>query len=25
LKKLVPVGDFDKPMKAGWYYWLEPA
>jgi hypothetical protein len=25
LKKLVPVGDFDKPMKAGWYYWLEPS
>jgi hypothetical protein len=24
-KKLVPAGDFSKPMKHGWYYWLEPA
>jgi hypothetical protein len=24
-KKLVPSPDFDKPMKTGWYYWLEPA
>jgi hypothetical protein len=23
-KKLVPAGDFAKPMKHGWYYWLEP-
>lgn len=25
LKKLVPATDFDKPMKEGWFYWLEPA
>ena len=24
-KKLVPAADFSKPMKHGWYYWLEPA
>ena len=24
LKKLVPASDFTKPMKAGYYYWLEP-
>jgi hypothetical protein len=24
-KALVPAGDFTKPMKHGWYYWLEPA
>jgi hypothetical protein len=23
-KKRVPAADFQKPMKAGWYYWLEP-
>lgn len=24
-KTLVPAGDFTKPMKHGWFYWLEPA
>lgn len=23
-KKLVSASEFDKPMKTGWYYWLEP-
>jgi hypothetical protein len=23
-KKLVPAPDFTKPMKHGWFYWLEP-
>src|SRR4029077_2105227 len=23
-KNPVPAGDSHKPMKAGWYYWLEP-
>ena len=25
LKALVPIADFDKPVKSGWFYWLEPA
>ena len=24
-KMPVPAADFEKPMKQGWYYWLEPA